>query len=281
VIDALERAAVTVDDDERHALLTFVVVGGGATGVETAAALADLLRQIIPSDYPGLSAAEARVLVVEGSSKLLGHMDTRMAGAALATLRDKGVEVWLNAKAGDVAQDHVALEDGRTVPARTVVWATGVRAPEVVERLDAPHGKGGSLAVNEYLQIEGHPEVFAAGDNAHYEDPQTHQSAPLLAAAAVQMGAAAGENVARAIAGQPLLPFRYHSLGTAVSLGRNAGSAEFGGLVVDGLAGWLVWRAIHLAKITGFQNRLRTALDWSLGYLNESDTARLEMQEAA
>jgi NADH dehydrogenase len=221
------------------------------------------------------------VLVIEGSGKLLGHMDARMAGAALDTLRAKGVEVWLNARAKDVEPDRVVLDDGRNVTTRTVVWATGVRAPEVVAHLDASHGQGGSLAVNEFLQVEGHLEVFAAGDNAHYENPQTHQPAPLLAAAAVQMGAAAGENLARSIRGEALLPFSYRSFGTAVSLGRNAGSAEFGGIVVNGLAGWLVWRAIHLAKITGFQNRLRTALDWSLGYLNESDTARLEVQEAA
>lgn len=250
---------------------------GGSTGVETAAALADTLRRVLPREYPSLDLAEARVLVVESRGKLLGHMSDRLAAIALSRLRTKGVEVWLNAKARDVTADQVATDDGRTVRTRTVIWATGVQAPEVVAAAKTQHGKGESLAVDEYLRVRGHPEVYAAGDDAHLEDPQTHEAVPLLAQAAVQEGAAAAANLARAIAGRPQVPFHFRQLGNALSLGRGAGAIEVGGLAFDGLAGGLIWQIIHLAKTVGLRGRLATALDWGVDYFEEQDTARLDL----
>ncbi len=278
VIDALDQAAITSDPEARQSLLTFVVVGGGATGVETAAALQDLLRQVLQKDYGRLDPSEARVLLIESEHKLLGHMSERMADIALRRLRPMGVEVWLNARAKEVTAGQVTTEDGRTVHARTIVWTTGVRVPEVVAQLDAPHGKGGSLAVDEYLQVRDHPGIYAIGDNSHFEDSQTHQSVPLLAQAALDEGAAVAENLGRAIEGQPQVPFHYHELGNVVALGHRGGAAEIGGVTVDGLAGWLAWRLIHLAKITSFRNKVATTLDWTVGYLYNEDIARLEVE---
>jgi NADH:ubiquinone reductase (H+-translocating) len=280
VIDMLEQAAETHDADERRALLTFVIVGGGATGVEAAASLADLLHEVIPADYPGIGPEEARVVVIEAEGKLLGHMGESMATSALAHLRSVGVEVRLNTKAQDVTENQVSTSDGRKLATHTILWSTGVRAPQVVSGLDVAHGKGGSLAVDEYLRLRGHPEVFVCGDCCHYEDPATQQAVPLLAQAAVDEGRAVAANLASAIAGAPLRTFHYRSLGEAVSLGRGAGAVRIGanGPVLDGLAGWLGWRVVHLARITSFRNRLATVLDWSVGYLYDLNTTRLELE---
>ncbi len=278
VVDMLDRANITTDPQARQALLTFVVVGGGATGVETAAALADLLRQVLHDNYPRLDPNQVRVLLIESEGKLLGHMSDRMAEVALRDIRAQGVEVWLNAKARDMADGRVTTEDGRSLASHTVIWTTGVRAAPVVARMDASHGKGGSLAVDSYLQVQEHPGVFAIGDNAHIEDRRTHHGVPLLAQSAVQEAHIAAENLAREIEGQPQQPFEYRSLGDVVSLGHRAGVAEVGGLVWNGVVGWLLWRVVHLARVTSFRNKLATAIDWTFGYIYNEDITRLEVE---
>jgi NADH dehydrogenase len=280
VLDMLEQASTTPAGDERKTLLTFVVVGGGATGVETAAAMASLLHEVLPKDYPALRDEQARVLVIESEGKLLGHMGQRMSSIALDRLRDLGIEIWLNTKAKDVETHKVSTDDGRTVESRTILWTTGVRAPGVVADMQAEHGKGGSLAVDEYLQVCGLTGVYAIGDDSHFEDPKTHKSVPLLAATAVQEGETAAENIALAIEGKPQVPFHYRDLGNVVSLGPYSGVAQFGPVVLSGVPGWLAWRLVHLAKITSFRNQLATALDWTIGYVYDLDTARLEMEPA-
>jgi NADH:ubiquinone reductase (H+-translocating) len=277
VLERLEEASVARDQSARQAALTFLVVGGGATGVETAAALASFLRQVLPNDYPQIGLRETRVVVVESEGKLLGHMGQELATLALARLQALGVEVWLQARAKEVEPGRVTTEDGRSLRADTVIWTTGVECPPVVSSLPVEHGKGGSIRVDEYLQVVGQQGVYAAGDDAHYLDSRSDQPVPMLAQAAVQEGEAVAENLARLIEGKPQKAFHYRSLGNAISLGHNAGAVEIGGRVVDGFAGWLGWRLIHLARITRFRSRLAVALDWTLGYLYDTDTARLDL----
>jgi len=274
LLDTLEQASVTQDKEQRSALLTFVVVGGGATGVETAAALSTMLDSVFLSDYPHLNPSEAKVILIESEGKLLGHMGGNMARVALKRLRDSGVDVWLNTKAKDIEPGRVSCEDGRAVEAKTIIWSTGVRVPELVSSLRAEHGKGGSLVVDEYLQVCGKPGIYAAGDCAHFEDPATGKSVPLLAAAAVQEGAAVARNIDLAIHDKPQKPFRYRDMGNMVALGEFSGAAEVKGVTVGGLAGWLAWRMVHLAKITSFRSKLAALVDWTMGYFYTPDTAR-------
>ncbi|MCL5961969.1 MAG: NAD(P)/FAD-dependent oxidoreductase [Chloroflexi bacterium] len=280
VLDVLSQATATNDAGQRQALLSFVVVGGGATGVEMAAALADLLRRVVPTDYPDIDPSEPRVLLIQSKSRLLEHMSDRLANLALKKLRAMGVEVWLNTKAKEVEPSRLTTEDGKAVPTRTVIWTGGVRCSDVVASVEAEHGKGGSLVVDHYLRVVGRPGVYAAGDDAHFVDPQTHHSVPLLAAAAIQEGAAVAENVAREIEGRPQVPYRHRSWGNVVSFGQNWGAVELGRIVVDGFAGWLAWRLIHLARLTSYRDKLATVLDWGVGYVYDVDTARLDLEPA-
>jgi NADH:ubiquinone reductase (H+-translocating) len=278
VIDALEAAANLSDPDERRAMVTFAVVGGGATGVETAGALSEYLHRTARAQYPVLNRERPKVVLIEALSTLLSHMGDRLAATTEKRLRQRGVEVWLNTMAKDVVPGQLTTEDGKTVPAGTIIWATGVRAPDLVAELDAPHGKGGSLVVNQYLQVEGRPEVYAVGDNAEVTDTETGESVPLLAQSAEQAGRAAAQNLARVIQGLPQNPFVYRSRGTTVSIGRNEGVAEIGGIELEGLAGNMAWRLVHIAKVPGFRNQLATALNWSFSYIYHQHTARLELE---
>ncbi len=278
ILDTLEQAAATNDYRRRGELLTYVVVGGGATGVETAGAIAALLTRLIPRNYPVLRGARWRVLVLESECKLLGHMSDEMAKIALRELKSGGVEVRLSTRAEQVTAEDVKTGAGEVIRTRTVIWATGVRVPDVVSHLDAEHSHGGSVTVNEFLQVKGHPEAYAIGDNAHFVDPRSHKPVPLLAATAMQQGKAAAANIARALRARPQRPFHYRNLGNVVSVGQRSGVAEIGGRIISGFAGWLAWRVVHLARLTSTRNQLATALDWTVGYFYEGDTARLDVQ---
>ena len=276
VIDCLEKAAQTTSQDERWKLLTFVVIGGGATGVETAGALADAVRHLIPRRYPSLNTNQSRVIIMEAGSKLLGHMKSEMAEIALRELKKAEVEVWLNTTAKSVSNGQIETEGGRSISAATVVWATGIRAADVVSQLKTDHGKGGSITVNEYLQITSYPEVFAIGDNAAAKSG--NQPVPALAAAAMQEGHAAARNIIRMLKSKQPTSFHYKDLGSVVSVGHRVGVAEIAGRVIGGFSGWLAWRVVHLARITSFRNKLATVLDWSAGYFYDLNTSRLEVE---
>ncbi len=278
VIDRLERASVEADAEQRRILLTFVIVGGGATGVESAAALQDMLTRQLGRDYAGLDPSEAQVIVVEMADRLLGHMPERMADIAKERLEAMGVQVWFNAQADEVGPDHVKLADGRTIATNTIFWTTGVRAPDVVANMGLTQGKAGSIKVDQYLLAEGRSDVYAIGDNAHFQDPQTHESVPLLAQAAIQEGEHAAANLARQIRREDPVPFHYRPLGEALSLGRWHGEVQLGRLVSDGFIGWAGWRLIHLVRITSARDKLATLLDWGMGYLYDLDTTRLDVR---
>ncbi len=275
VLGACERAATLPNGDERSRLLTVVVIGGGATGTELTASLADLLFHVLPPQYPTIDFRRARLVMIESEDRPIPNFERPLGEAALARLRGQGVEVLLNTKAEEVGPDHVTTDTGVTIPTATPIWATGVRASDVAVALDAEHDKGQTLTVDACLRLPGRPEVYAVGDNAAYAPPGGHGLAPMLAWVANQEGEAAAENIARAIAGEAPRPFRLRRLGSAVSLGRNHGAAQFGPVAFDGVLGWLAWRGIHLAKLSTFRSKLGVALDWSYAYFYRRDTARL------
>ena len=279
VLDAVEQASRETDAALRRELLTFVIVGGGATGVEVAGAMRDLIYEILAREYQDLDLSLVKIVVIESRDRLLGHVGGSLARASLRHLTGSGVEVMLGTKVRRVQQDLVETDDGRIIRARTIIWTAGVQANELAEELDVPKGKGNSLKVDEYLRLADRTNAFAVGDIASFQDPDTGEPTPLLASVAIQQGKAAAGNVLRAIRGQDLIPFHYHHFANMVSLGRNAGAAELDGLTFTGLAGWLLWKTVHLALLTGFRDKLGIAMDWAFSYFNRQDTSRLRIEE--
>lgn len=275
VIDAFEKAAVEEDPNERKKQLCFAIVGGGATGVEFATALKDLIFEVLAPEYPSVNLDEVRIALIEAKGNLLGHIGEPLSGEALRALEDNGIEVRLNSTVKQVENEKIELADGTIIPTGMVVWTAGVKAAPTVGQLDLEKGKAGTIAVNEFLQVQNRPEVFAIGDNAWFVDAKSGDPVPMLASVAWQEGEVAAKNIVSIIQGTSLKRFHYRHIADMVSFGRNSAAAEFGRLTVSGFPGWLLWRLVHISLLTGYRDKLGVALDWTFAYFYERDTSRM------
>jgi NADH dehydrogenase len=278
VIDAFEAADVESDPERRRELLTFVIVGGGATGVELAGGLYGLIHYVLLKHYPTLRAEEVTLMVVEAMGQLLPGWEPFLVQTTHRALEEKGILIRLNAPVVRVTPELVELKDGQRIHARTVVWAAGVRPVGVVADLDVPKVRGGRLQVNEYLELPDYPGVFVVGDVAGYLDPATEKPVPALAAVAEQQGRAVGANLRRRMRDEPMQPYRYHLLGQSLSLGRNEAAIAVKGLKLHGFFAWVGWRTAHLYAMRGWRNRLGVLFDWAFAYIFLRDTLRLEAE---
>lgn len=273
----LEEASTTSDAQRRESLLRVVVVGGGATGVEFAAALATFFDQAVPSAYPSLSRDDCRIAVVEGEDRLIGHMGEGLSRMAAQRLTALGIELRFKVEAREVQPGSVTLSDGSSIASELVLWTTGVEASRIVAGLDLPHKKSGTLAVDQQLLVHGETRIFAAGDCAYLQLPGDAHPLPMLGAVAVQEGSHAAGNIERALAGEPLAPFHYTDYGNMVALGHLHGGVSVRGLTFGGLPGWVAWRLVHLAKNTGFRDQIATVIDWSIGYSHSRNLAQVTL----
>lgn len=263
LLRVLERAAVSDDPDARAALLTFVVVGGGPTGVETAGALAEFRRHVLPRDYRRLRDASMRIVLVEAGPDLLPPFVPRLRARARHDL-EAGfhVEVRTNTRVSAVTADGVTFAGGEHLPTATVIWAAGIQASALAARLGLPTGRSGRLRVDATLRVLGEERVFAAGDVALVEGLDV----PQLAQGAIQGGRHAATNVLRAHAGAPLLPFRYRDKGIMATIGRSRAVATIAGWNLVGWFAWCCWLAVHLVMLVGFRNRVVVFVNWVWNY---------------
>src|SRR5213596_473515 len=273
VLRCFERAMLEPDAERRRALLTFVVVGGGPTGVEMAGALSELIRLVLVKDYPRLNIKDVRVLLLEATDKLLAAMPERLREAAGKTLWRKYVEVRFGASVADYDGDRIRLKSGEVIPAQTVIWAAGVRASSLNGTLGVPMGRQGRIPVEPTLQVTGHPEVFIIGDAAYREE--NGEPLPMVAPVAIQMGQSVGRNIKRQLRGQPLEPFRYRDQGTLATIGRNAAVANVFGVQASGFIAWVMWLGIHIIQLIGFRNKLFVLINWAWDYFFYERAARL------
>jgi len=273
ILDCFEAASVESDEEMRRALLTFVVVGGGATGVEYAGALAELVRGALHPDYPGIPRREPRVILMEAGSQLLPGMEKSLGAYADERLRDRGVDVRFGAKVGKVTADRVRLVSGSEVETRSTIWTAGIRGDPVVEGWGLPMASGGRLAVDPTLQVVGHPEIYAVGDLAYFEGDDG--PLPQVAQTAMQQGEHAGRNIRRSLQRQEQESFEYRDLGMMAVIGRTAAVAEIGGRRFTGRIAWLLWLVIHLVKLIGFRNRALVLVNWAWNYFTFPRSARL------
>ena len=265
VLASFEHAMLEPDPERRRAMLTFIVVGGGPTGVEMAGALSELIRLVLVKDYPRLNIKDVRILLLEGTDKILAAMPERLREAAVKTLWRKWIDVRFNAVVADFDGELVRLKSGEVIPAHTVIWAAGVKARPLVSQ--------GRFGVTPTLQHPEHPEVYVIGDAAHFEDGG--RPLPMVAPVAIQMGKHAARNIRHALRGETLQPFHYRDQGTLATIGRNAAVADVYGVKATGFLAWVMWLGIHIVQLIGFRNKLFVLVNWAWDYFFYERAARL------
>jgi NADH dehydrogenase len=273
ILLAFEKAERETDPAVRKELLTFVVVGGGPTGVELAGAIAEISRHVIVSDFRSIDPREARIVLVEAGPRILPAYTPESSARAAEALRVRGVEVRTASPVTGVDAGGVHLATER-LAARTVVWAAGVAASPLARTLGSPMDRAGRAIVEPDLSIPGHPEVFVIGDLSVFTH-QTGQPLPGLSPVALQQGRAAAANILRTLAGEPRKPFHYVDKGTMAVMGRASAVAEIAGLRFSGFLAWLLWCFVHIFFLIGFRNRVIVMLEWAWAYVTYQRGARL------
>jgi NADH dehydrogenase len=276
ILLAFERAEHMPPGPERESELSFVVVGGGPTGVELAGTLADISRDTLRKDFRNIDPKEAKIFLVEGAPRLLPAMPEDLSASARRSLESLGVTVLTSSMVTNVGAEGVSLAAKR-IPARTVLWAAGVQASPLgrllANRTGVSIDSAGRIQVSPDLSIPGHPEILITGDLAHIM--QNGKLVPGVAPAAMQQGSYAARSVLARVQGKQPAPFHYKDKGNLATIGRNHAVAELGKLHFSGYLAWLLWLFIHLLYIVGFENRLLIAIQWGFEYFTWNRGARL------
>ena len=273
IIMCFERAAVESDPAQLDRLLTFVVVGGGPTGVELAGAIAELNRHVMRRDYPHLDFAHVRVMLIEMMDRVLPSFPEALARRARASLDRLGVDVRLGTSVADFQNHTLRLKDGTEIPTRTVIWAAGIQGAPLGERLGVPLQRGGRVPVTSELHLPDHPNVWVIGDLAYLEGPGG-KPYPQLATVALQQGRHVARNIRRKLPGLPLRPFRYLDKGSMATVGRRFAVAHIWGTNWSGTIAWLLWLVVHLLYLAGFRNRVLVLVNWAYNYFTYDRAAR-------
>jgi NADH:ubiquinone reductase (H+-translocating) len=278
ILTAFERAEWERDPDALRAWTTFVLVGGGPTGVELAGAIAEIARNTLASDFRHVSSASARVVLLEALDRVLPTFPVTLSASARRQLERIGVEVRTGARVTAIDPEGVTVGAER-IGARTVLWCAGVAASQVGRQLGGELDRAGRVRVEVDLSLPGHPEVFVAGDLAAVQGADG-SPVPGLAPAAIQEGRHAARNVLRASRGQPALPFRYRDKGLLATVGRAAAVARLGRLEFTGPVAWVLWLFVHVLSLVGFRNRVAVVLQWAWSYVTFDRGARLITETA-
>jgi NADH:ubiquinone reductase (H+-translocating) len=278
VLLAFEKAENTFDKAEREALLTIVIVGGGATGVELAGAFAELARTVLKRDFRRIDPTHACIILVEAAPLVLGHLPADLAESARRQLERLGVQVRTSTRVSAMRRGEVTLATGEIIRAETIIWAAGVSAVPLTRKLGTELDRSGRVKVNPDLSLPGHPGVFAIGDMAEVLG-EDGQPVPGVSPAAMQMA----RHVARIIGDEldlgpgraPRPAFKYWDRGTMTTIGRSAAVAWIGRLHFSGLFAWLAWLLVHLIFLIGFRNKLAVLLQWAYSYFAYRRGARI------
>ena len=273
MLGAFERAEWTDDEAERERLLTFVVVGGGPTGVELAGAIRDIATDTLARDFKRVDTSRARVLLVEGGDSVLNGFEPQLQGHARAHLESLGVELRLGTFVQGIDAGGVDTNHGR-IDAATVLWAAGNRASQLGDGLDVPQDRMNRVMVEADLSVPGHPDVFVVGDQAHFGHDRD-SAVPGVAPAAMQMGQHAAANVLADVAGAPRKPFVYIDRGSMATIGRRLAVAQIGRFQFRGFVAWALWVFVHLMTLVGHRNRLVVFGKWAWAWLTYERSARL------
>jgi NADH dehydrogenase len=274
VLLAFEKAEGSDDPAERAALLTFVLVGGGPTGVELAGAIAELAKATLVRDFRHIDPSAARIILVEAAPRILGAFPEKISAYARSALHKLGVDVVTGAPIEAIDAQGVVIAPGRRVETQNVIWCAGVEATPAGSWLGIGTGRNGAVKVEPDLTLPGHPEIFVIGDAA---SAIGRDGRPLagLAAVAQQQGRYVAKAIRARLSGKRVRPFRYRDYGTMATIGRMAAVADFGRVQVTGFLGWLLWGAIHIYRLIGVRNRAMVFLNWLWAWFTYGRGARL------
>ena len=272
VIDCFEEAE-HLEDRLPDDLLTFVVVGGGPTGVEAAADTHDLIFDVLQDDYPNVDFQRVRVVLVNAGDHILKGLDAPLVHAATRRLASQRIEVINDARVEEVRSDAVVISDGRTIPTRTTIWAAGIEPPPLVGNLDAEKDHRGRILIDQYLRVRDRPGVYAVGDctSIHYDGPPV----PALAQAAEQQGKRAASNLAAEVKNEAPVPFRYRSVGQLVDLGEGSSLVDILGVDLSGRIGAFIWKGVYLYELGYDLNRAHVLADWTIDLFTRPDPSKL------
>ena len=272
VLLAFEAAERVKDSAEQRRLLTFVIVGGGPTGVELAGALAEIARQTLRDDFRHIQPESARILLLEGGPYLLAAFPESLRQAARTSLDKLGVEVRTGAAVTGVDDEGVTV-GGERIAAQTILWAAGVAASPLAASLGVPLDRAGRVVADATLTVPGHPEIFVAGDICSFQ--QDGRPLPGVAQVAKQQGAQAARNVLHAVRSEPLEPFRYRNYGNVATIGRGSAVVDIGPVRASGWFAWIFWLFLHVFWLIGFRNRVAVLGEWAWAYLTFQRRIRL------
>ncbi len=276
ILVAFERAERENDPERRAALLTFVIIGAGPTGVELAGTIADMAKDTLPRDFRRIDTRKARVVLIEAGPRVLAGFPEDLSAYAQASLESLGVEVMLGEAVTECSADGVVY-GGKALEARTIIWAAGVRASRAAEWLGAPADRAHRLKVEPDLTVPGHPDIFAVGDTTTVTGPDG-QPVPGIAPAAKQEGRYVAATIKARLKGETLPPFRYRHAGSLAQIGKRLAVIDFGWLKLRGAIAWWIWGIAHIYFLIGLRNRLSVALSWVWIHARNQRAARLITQ---
>ena len=277
VLRMFELADHERDVRKRQALLTFVTVGGGPTGVESAGALSELIRLVLRRDYRSINVDNVRVILMESAPMILAGFPESLRLSARKALESKRVEVRVETRVVDYDGEKVTLDNGEIIPTRTVLWSAGVQSASLTSKLGLALARGGRVRVLPTLQVPDHSHIFVIGDAAYLEEKGT--PLPMVAQVAMQQAQFVAHNILADLGKTPLREFRYKNLGSMATIGRNAAVASVFGVNFSGHLAWVVWLTIHLIALIGFRNRLIVLINWAWSYFFYDRAVRLITRE--
>ncbi len=276
ILENFEQAILTSDLEERNALMNFVIVGAGPTGVELAGALAEIKKGILPKDYPDLDIRQMKINLVQSADRILPAMSEQASEKAEDYLQGLGVDVWKNLRVTNYDGDWVQTNDTVNFKSATVIWSAGVKGATIpgVDG-EALITKGNRILVNEYNQVKGFENVYALGDIASMQSEAYPYGHPMMAQPAIQQGKHLGKNLVRRIKGKEMKPFSYHDKGSMATVGRNKAVVDLPKFKFQGVFAWFVWMFVHLFFLIGFRNRMVVFINWVYNYIRFDREARL------
>lgn len=275
LLTTFENALIENDPNRRQQLLNITIVGGGATGVEIAGALAEMKRYVLQKDYPDLVSGILNIYLIEGNDRLLSVMSPESSAKAQQFLEHSGVKILLNTRVTDYKEKKLIFEDGKNIPTETVVWVSGVTANHFEGLPKESIGHGGRLLTDEFNRIKGQSNIFAIGDICLQTEPQYPKGHPQVAQVAIQQGHLLACNLQRLVKQEIPHPFHYRNKGTLATVGRNKAVADLPHYKTQGFIAWFLWMTVHLRSILGVRNRLEILLNWIWNYLTYDQAIRL------